>query len=747
MPGQPRTPEQDRRAMPFDLLRAAGRGDASSEGSDVTLTAARRTARFVLASQGLGALAAGIGVAALLGWLLDVDALKAVSTRGVSMKTNAAIALAAAGVALVCLAPPDASRRVRHLGRLLAVLAGVLGGLTALEHALHWDLGIDQALFTEPSGLPATSSPNRMGPPAAVAFPLVAIALLLLGRTGTGRAPSQGFALAVMVIMLVPLLGYVFGAEQLYGLARYTGIALQTASAFMLLAIGVLLARPDAGVMRRLLGNDSGGILLRRLIPAAVLVPVLFGWLRVEGQAAGLYDNEFGRTLLILAFIVVFSALTWWTSRAVQRQADARARAEAAERDMHARLMATLESERNARGIAERSNRMKDEFLATLSHELRTPLNAILGWVQLLVHEDVSGRDARRGLEAIERNSRLQLQLIEDLLDMSRIELGRVRLEVQPVDLAAAIDAAVAAAAPAAAAKQIALERRIDAAVRAVQGDPARLQQVLWNLVSNAIKFTPVGGRVTVSLRRAADSIEVAVKDTGIGIDAELLGLVFDRFRQVDASTTRRVGGLGLGLSIARQLTELHGGSLMAESAGRNRGTTFTVRLPAVTPPAPSAVPAAPPPAILASGLPARAQALASARILVVDDQPDACELLERILRDRSAEVITASSVTQAIDWLEQRDFDVVVSDISMPERDGYDLLHHVRARHGALPVIAVTAFARREDAERLLAAGFDRHVPKPVAADRLVRVIAEVVTGGSPAAGRDGTRVSGTSG
>jgi signal transduction histidine kinase len=531
-------------------------------------------------SQCLGGVVTAVAATALVGWVIDNDALR--TAGGIAMKTNTAIGLLCLGVSLVCLAPTRRGLRQTRLGIALAAISILIGGMTLVQHLTGIDFGIDQALFREVPGSPATTSPNRMGPPAALSFPLLGVALLLLSRKRVDRAPAQPFALLVMVIALVPLLGYILGVREFYGVARYTGIALSTAAGFMLLGIGIVVARPDAGLMRRLLANDSGGLLLRRLIPAAVVVPVLVAWVRIQGERAGLYDQPFGRSLLVLGFMLIFTALTWWTGRAVQNHVEARARAEAAEREMHTRLMATLESERNARAIAERSNRMKDEFLATLSHELRTPLNAILGWIQLLVHDRVGERDSQRGLEAIERNSRLLVQLIEDLLDMSRIELGKVRLDVQSVDLAAVIDATLAAAAPAAAAKPVTLERRLDAAVGEVQGDPSRLQQVLWNLVSNAIKFTPAGGKVTVSLRRTSGHIELSVRDTGIGIDPEFLNQVFDRFRQADGSSTRRFGGLGLGLSIARQLTELHGGSLMAESGGPNRGATFTIRLPAI---------------------------------------------------------------------------------------------------------------------------------------------------------------------
>jgi CheY-like chemotaxis protein len=367
---------------------------------------------------------------------------------------------------------------------------------------------------------------------------------------------------------------------------------------------------------------------------------------------------------------------------------------------------------------------MKDEFLATLSHELRTPLQAMLGWLHILRQETLEPADSRRGLEAIERNARLQAQLIEDLLDMSRIESGKVRLDMQDVDLALVIESALAAAAPAADARGLVLERRIDPSVGLVRGDAARLQQVLWNLISNALKFTPRGGRVTVALRQSPAHVELSVTDTGIGINPEFLAHVFDRFRQADPSTTRQHGGLGLGLSIARHLTELHGGTLEAVSDGPDRGATFTVRLPqsatlAVDPAKPLR------PIRLDADDGAAADSLAGTRVLVVDDREDARELIARLLADREATVTAVPGVDEAIECLTRGTFDVLVSDISMPGRDGYELIRHVRAHVGALPALALTALAREEDEQRALAAGYDRHLAKPISPERLVAVVA----------------------
>jgi signal transduction histidine kinase/CheY-like chemotaxis protein len=392
-----------------------------------------------------------------------------------------------------------------------------------------------------------------------------------------------------------------------------------------------------------------------------------------------------------------------------------------------------LDSERTARNEAERASAMKDEFLATLSHELRTPLSAILGWAQVLRRQFKDTPALEQGLETIERNARVQAQLIEDLLDMSRITSGKLRLDIQPTEPARFVEAAIDTVAPAADAKGIRIEKVLDPLAGPVSGDPGRLQQVIWNLLSNAIKFTPKDGKVQVILQRVNSHVEISVADTGIGIAREFLPHVFDRFRQADASTTRTFGGLGLGLSIVKHLVELHGGTVRVKSPGENRGTTFTVDLPLMIvhraepaaerehPKGPKAVP-----------LEFERTDLSGIKILVVDDEPDARDLLRRVLSDCEAEVITAASAAEALMLVAERRPDVLVSDIGMPDTDGYELLRRVRllgaARGGRLPAIALTAFARSEDRTRALRAGFLVHVSKPVEPAELVATVASVV-------------------
>ena len=401
-----------------------------------------------------------------------------------------------------------------------------------------------------------------------------------------------------------------------------------------------------------------------------------------------------------------------------------------------------LESERSARKEAERAGRMKDEFLATLSHELRTPLNAILGWSQLLRRGGSSPDDLRQGLDIIERNARVQTQLIEDLLDMSRIISGKIRLEIQPVEPAAFIEAAVETVRPGAEAKGIRLHKMLDPAAGPISGDPNRLQQIVWNLLANAIKFTPRGGRVQALLERVDSHIEISVTDTGQGIPAEFLSHVFERFRQADSSMTRQHGGLGLGLAIVKHLTELHGGSVHVRSPGEGQGATFTVALPLAPVHREDASHGqAHPRTSTAPAIDCDQTSLEGLKVLVVDDESDTRDLLRRVLEECKAEVITADSAAEGLRLLRTLTPDVLVSDIGMPEVDGYEFLRRVRAlglnQNRKLPAIALTAFARSEDRTRALLAGYLVHVAKPVQPTELIATVASV-------AGRTGqTRVT----
>ncbi|HEU4406292.1 MAG TPA: PAS domain-containing protein [Polyangiaceae bacterium] len=380
---------------------------------------------------------------------------------------------------------------------------------------------------------------------------------------------------------------------------------------------------------------------------------------------------------------------------------------------------------------AEEANRAKDEFLAVVSHELRTPLNAILGWARMLQSGALDAARQGHAVATIERNARAQAQIVDDLLDVSRIVTGKLRLDVGPVDLARAVEAAADSVRPAAEAKGVRLELALDPAAGPVMGDADRLQQIAWNLLSNALRHTPRGGRVEVCLARREAQLELRVEDTGEGVAPEFLPHLFERFRQADSSTTRRHGGLGLGLAIVKHLVELHGGAVRAESEGPGRGSTFVVSLP-VPPPRP-APPPEPPPALgaRAPGADDAPAELAGLRVLVVDDEEDARELVRTLLEQEGVEVETAPSAERALELLRARRFDALISDIGMPGTDGHAFLRRLRAlpasQGGQTPAVALTAYARLEDRTRALLAGFQIHLPKPVDPAELLAVLATV--------------------
>jgi PAS domain S-box-containing protein len=396
-------------------------------------------------------------------------------------------------------------------------------------------------------------------------------------------------------------------------------------------------------------------------------------------------------------------------------------------RRMEAERERLLASEREARAEAEALNRTKDVFLATVSHELRTPLNVIFGWARLLQSAQMDDAARAHAVDAIVRGASAQAQLIEDLLDLSRIVTGRMRLDIQRLDLGSVIEAAVDAVRPAADAKEIALTTVLDRTIGPMAGAADRLQQVVWNLVINAVKFTPRGGRVEVSLRAGSGSAEIVVADTGEGISPDLLPYVFDRFRQEDSSSVRSHGGLGLGLALVRHLVELHGGQVRAESPGKGKGATFTVVLPmpmARLEDSPASATAGEPPA-------SRAALLGGLRVLVVDDDPEALEIASLVLRGQGAEIRTAASAFRAFELVRTWQPDVLVSDLAMPGEDGFMLLRALRAGVAAhrrrLPAIAVTAYETPENRLRAADAGFDRYLTKPLDPLTLSRAVVEV--------------------
>ena len=392
-----------------------------------------------------------------------------------------------------------------------------------------------------------------------------------------------------------------------------------------------------------------------------------------------------------------------------------------------AELREQIEALKAARHTAEDALRTKDEFLATLSHELRTPLNSVLGWTRILRFRHDDSAALRRGLEVIERNGAAQLRLIEDMLDMSRMMSGKLRVEMRETDVVAAALTAIDALTPTAVAKGVTIHTHITPGLPAVNGDPDRLNQVAWNLLANAVKFTPAGGTVDVSVHAAPGAILLGVSDTGQGISADFLPHIFEPFRQGDASTTRRHGGLGLGLALVRRIVDMHGGRVTAHSTGPGRGATFTVYLPALTPLTPRGR------TLAGDADGTDVNILKGVRILVVDDEPEARELLAMQLEAVGATATKAGSTAEALEVVRAGTIDTVdalVADIGMPDHDGYTLIRSVRAlgAGGGMPAIALTAYARAEDRARALAAGYQRHFVKPVDIGVLATTLADLI-------------------
>jgi signal transduction histidine kinase/ActR/RegA family two-component response regulator len=433
----------------------------------------------------------------------------------------------------------------------------------------------------------------------------------------------------------------------------------------------------------------------------------------------------FRSAIIIFNRMVLFTSVVWFASSRRDAETKLRAQSEL--------LQATLEREKAARSQAETADRLKDEFLATVSHELRTPLSAILGWSSMLRMGNLEEETARKAITVIERNAKAQAEIVGDILDVSRIITGKLQIDARPVDLAAVTKAAIDSLQLAARAKVVSLSVSLDRDAGLVAGDPDRLQQVIWNLVSNAIKFTPQNGQADIRLERVDSYLELTVSDNGIGITPEFLPYVFDRFRQADSSTTREHSGLGLGLAIARHLVELHGGTVSAKSAGEGRGAQFTVRLPAAdgTRATQRDLTLEPPEKVLPGDALTERPNLAGLRVLLVDDDPDTLEILQVMLNQFGANVRSAASATDAMETLLGWKPDVLISDLGMPGEDGFTLISMVRAltaeEGGDIPAAALTAHAKEEDRVRALAAGYQTHLKKPVDPTKLAAVVASL--------------------
>jgi signal transduction histidine kinase len=466
----------------------------------------------------------------------------------------------------------------------------------------------------------------------------------------------------------------------------------------------VLVARATAADLAGAAQNDDQLQLLRQLGPRSWLIVPLIAHDRVLGAitlAITESARRYGAVDVSFAEVIASQTAAAIESARLRRAAEA------------------------AQSVAESANRAKDDFLATLSHELRNPLNAVHGWATLLERGQLGEAQARRALQVIVRNVHAQIRLIDDLFDMSHMASGRVRLRVQTVDLLDVVEAALETVRHAAESKGVRLQPVLESPGLPVSGDPGRLQQVMWNLLENAVKFTPAGGRVQIKLQRVRSHAEIIVSDTGQGIAADALAYVFDRLRLGEGGPARAQGGLGIGLALVRHLVQLHGGSVFAESPGEGQGATFVVKLPLMV------AEVREQPIAQRESSPLSGPSLGGVRVVVVDDDPTAVELMREVLAQAGAEVIECRTADEALQALAHRRPDVLVSDIEMPSQDGYSLIRKVRAlapeQGGKTPAVALTAFSRPEDRIRSLMAGFNIHVSKPVDPAELTTIVASL--------------------
>jgi signal transduction histidine kinase/CheY-like chemotaxis protein len=657
-------------------------------GPDRTLAARMRG--FARAA---GVCVAMVGLTTFAGWVLGREDLKAVFVpNGVTMKTNAALALLCGGVSLWLLSGPFRSLRRVAAARVLAVLVMAAGTATLFEHLTGRDLGIDQSLFREAPGARATTSPNRMGPPASTSFMLLGLSLLLLDtRRDRAAALRQGAAIAVVVIALLPLIGYATGVSPLFAVARVTGIALVTAIVLLVLAAGILAARPEHGLAALLCLPGEAGTLARRLIVPAFLLPFVAAIALTRGVRAGWLDDRFATAAMALIVIVSLTGVIWKTAADLSRALRARDAAEA---------------ERARREEALRAaNRRQTEFLAVLSHELRNPLAPMRYALEMM--PDTPGRSHKA---VVDRQLTHLVRLVDDLLDVSRMSTGKFQLRRRRIDLGHAMAEAVEAARPDLQRARHNVVVLPPAETVYLDADPDRLTQVLTNLLNNAARYTPPAGQVTVSAQAVADEVLVRVRDTGVGLQPDDLDRVFEMFSQVGGAGT---GGLGIGLSLVKTIVEMHGGRVEAHSDGPGQGSEFRFWLPRAGAPMP-AVPDGPSPS---SGR--------RRTIVVADDNDDAADMLRAVLELDGHVVRVASNGHAAFDLIATFAPEVAVLDIGMPGMDGYEVARRVRNEGRPVYLIAVTGWGQEADRRRADAAGFDAHLTKPASPDELRRLVA----------------------
>ncbi len=677
-----------------------------------------------------------IGAANLAVWLGPARELAA-SHGFMVMRFNTALGITAAALSLALWQVASHRRRAALFAIAFASVAVLIGGLTSLEDLLGLDFGIDQLFVagTFPGDLANTFivHPGRMSLNAALSMFFVGLALAGLDWSVPWRSARRiflapGFALLAALPAAGGLVGYLLEVRGFTGLLRSANILLHTAVALFLLAHGVLAARPHRPPVSRILSPGTDGLLLRWLLPGSTALLLLLAWAIGKGRAIGLVAPGEGTALMVYGALVLLPSLLVVASRAVARQEAVARSAEAARREGEERFRALAEQLARALHEAERASHAKDNFLATLSHELRTPLTPVLLSAAALRQDERLPPDVRTELAMIERNVSLEGRLIDDLLDLTRIARGKLRLRPERCDIHSLVGHAVEIIREEARASGVEIDLDLAAKRSVFTADPARLQQVLWNVLKNAVKFTPAGGRVFV---RTHDSpadprIVLAISDTGAGFPPETAENLFQPFEQGDAAEFRS-GGLGLGLAIARAIVDLHGGVIRGESGGPGCGATFTVELPgAIEPPSGSVAPA-----VVAGEQP---EASARLRLLLVEDHEPTRNVLRKLLQSAGYDVRVAGSVAGALATASTERLDVVISDLGLPDGTGHELMKRLLGLDSTLRGIAISGYGMDEDLRRSEEAGFFTHLVKPVKFEQLREALDRVHAQDEPA-------------
>lgn len=649
-----------------------------------TSATARRWQRRLVIALGLYALIAG--VVSFSGWPLDVRALTDWFNDEVSIQPNTAILIALAGAAVLLL-----TAGWRRTSLVIGGAVAAAGAVNLLQFVVDADFGFnDLLLFGRTWGQASTVSPGRFGPPASLAFMLIGISLVLLSvRETSPRRYVPSMALLVVLLMTFSLFGYLFGARNFYAIPWFSAIALPSATMLLALAVSLVVSVPERQPMLLLCEQSSAGAMARTVLPILVVIIPLATWLRTKGYELEVFDAGTGRALAAVALVLAVVAIMWVALLALRRR-------EQRERE---------------------ADRRKDEFLATLAHELRNPLAPIRNATLVLKLAGDDQDTLEQATETIERQLGHMVRLVDDLLDASRISRGKLELRRERVELAPILHQAVETCRPLADRDHHELTVTLPPQPVYLDADPVRLSQVVSNLLNNACKFVRQGGRISLTAARHGKDVVIAVRDNGIGIPPDKLNSIFDMFSQLDQSLERSNGGLGIGLTLARRLVELHGGSIEAHSGGIGQGSEFVVRLPVAvnSPPPPLEEPREP------------IEPSVKRHILVVDDNRDSAETLARLLRLSGNETSVAYDGLQALEEATKVRPDVILLDIGLPSLNGYEVCQRIRESCSTKNVllIALTGWGQAEDRRKSAEAGFDDHLVKPVDYAALMKLLA----------------------